>query len=50
MINKAILKELRFIEKMNTSHGMLDYDSFAMDVLRFMDKLKEYIKKEKQTE
>lgn len=47
MKDKQILKELRFIEKINTSHGMLDYDGFAADVLRFMDKLKKFIKKEK---
>jgi hypothetical protein len=47
---EEIAKELDKIEKMNTSHGMLDYDGFAADVLRFMDKIKKSIKKEGRAE
>ncbi len=40
---KKILRELLFIEKMNTSDGMLDYDQFAEGVLDFMGRLKKDI-------
>lgn len=40
---KKILRELLFIEKMNTSDGMLDYDQFTEGVLDFMGRLKKDI-------
>lgn len=47
MTEKAILQELKFIEKCNTDETNLtvDYDGFARDVFNFMEKLKKDIKR-----